>query len=376
MEEIARYALALEIPALALLIFTRRLELLPSAMLPLAILAAFYLVYGRDWGVDVRVSLVGNSLKVEDKLRLELEISSEVPGVFLFNALDDRGLVAEKPTVGALYVSHRGFASVEAIAGLPGRRRLPEVEWVFYPLHLSSPARGRAHVGATEVTPYLVPAKIKGLASSLGAPRAPGLLAGPRSTDFLEVREYRPGDPYKLINWKAYAKTGVLHINETLREGHSTIYIVLDASTSCRPDAVGHGASLALSIAHAAVEARIPVGLFVAPSGVSLPPTDSPAGLKLLREALMRLDLRPPIYRPMPPKADTYIYISCKPSPEYVERLCTKAKRVVAIEVAPIRGLFADLAKLFVGGTSKLLCADKLVWSPPLESPAKVLARL
>lgn len=376
MEEIARYVLALEIPAVVLLISTRKLDLLPSALLPLAILAIFHIIYGREWSVDVKARLVGDKLKVEDKLRLELEISSDVPGLFLFNALDDKRLLAERPTVGVIYVSRRGSASVEAIAGLPERRELPEVDWAFYPLHLSRPLRGRTRVGAIEVRPYLAPAKIKAIASSLGAPRAPGLLTGPHSIEFLEVREYRPGDPYKLINWKAYAKTGSLYVNEKLREGHSTIYIVLDASSSCRPDAVGHGASLALSIAHAAVEARFPAGLFVVPSGVLLPPTDSPAGLRLLKEALMRLDLKPPWFSPAPPKADTYIYISCKPSPEYIEKLCLKARRVVAVEVAPLRGPLADLARLFVGRAGRILCADKIVWSPPLEPPSKVLARL
>lgn len=364
----------MEIPALALLIFAKKPQLLPSAVLPLAILAAFYLVYGRDWRIDVRARLLESSLRVEDKLRLELEVSSNVPGIFLFNAFDDRRLVVERPAVGAIYVSRRGFASAEAIAGVPGRRRLPDVDWAFYPLHLSRPARGRASVGAVEVSPYLVPAKMRALASSVGTPRAPGLLAGPHSAEFFEVREYRPSDPYKLVNWKAYAKTGVLHVNETLKEGSGTIYIVLD--TGCRPDAVGHGASLALSIAHAAVRAGLPVGLLVVPSGVSLPPTDSPAGLKTFRKALMELDLRPSRHMPTPPKADVYIYISCRPSREYVGALCTRAKKVLVVEVAPIRGPFADLAKLFAGGVSRLFCAYKIVWSPPLEPPARVLALL
>ncbi|MEL9991157.1 MAG: DUF58 domain-containing protein [Thermoproteus sp.] len=378
MEEIARFSLAVGIPILVVAILTRNVELVPAVVFPVAVLAVFYAIYGKELKVEVHAELKNTKLKVEDEAVVDIRATSNSPGLFLYKALDDKRLVANGTPTGILYLSGSAGASTTAKAGLPGRYAPSGVEWAFYPLSLSRPIRGYVDVGEVEVRPYLLPAKIKAVATSLGAPRAPGMLAGPHSIEFLEVREYRPGDPYKLINWKAYARNpAVLYINEKLREGHSTIYIVLDASSNCRPDAIGHGASLALSIAQAATAAKFPVGLFITPSGAFLPPTDSPAGLKLFSELLMKVDLKPPWFSPTPPKADVYVYVSCRPDPLYIERLCVKSRRVVVVEVAPARGAFADIERLLAGrDAKKILCADRIVWSPPLERPAKLFRYL
>lgn len=57
---------------------------------------------------------------------------------------------------------------------------------------------------------------------------------GPRSTDFREIRDYLPGDPLKVINWKASAKVwarGKISplVNEYEREGKQSVWIFLDA---------------------------------------------------------------------------------------------------------------------------------------------------
>ncbi|HKZ59777.1 MAG TPA: DUF58 domain-containing protein [Candidatus Thermoplasmatota archaeon] len=54
---------------------------------------------------------------------------------------------------------------------------------------------------------------------------------GPGSEFFL-IRDYSPGDPFKSINWKAYAKTGKLLVNEKEREAVSDIMIIVDARAS------------------------------------------------------------------------------------------------------------------------------------------------
>lgn len=359
-------------------IFTRSLELMPAVVFPAAILAVFYAIYGKELKVEVRAELENAKLKVEDEAAVGISAASNSPGLFVYKALDDKRFVASGAPAGVLYLSSSAKTRTTARAGLPGRYAPSGVEWAFYPLSLSRPIRGYVDVGEVEVRPYLLSAKIKAVATSLGAPRAPGMLAGPHSIEFLEVREYKPGDPYKLINWKAYARNPVvLYINEKLREGHSTIYVILDASSSCRPDAIGHGASLALSIAQAATAAKFPVGLFITPSGAFLPPTDSPAGLKLFSELLMKVNLKPPWFNPTPPKADVYVYISCRPDPLYVERLCIKSRRVVVVEVAPIRGAFADVERLLTSrGAKKIFCADRVVWSPPLERPTRLFRYL
>lgn len=47
--------------------------------------------------------------------------------------------------------------------------------------------------------------------------------------EFFSIREYVPGDPFKNINWKAYASTGKLLVNEHERESVSDITIVFDS---------------------------------------------------------------------------------------------------------------------------------------------------
>ncbi|KYH36696.1 MAG: hypothetical protein AYL28_006050 [Candidatus Bathyarchaeota archaeon B23] len=58
---------------------------------------------------------------------------------------------------------------------------------------------------------------------------------GISTTDFLEVRDYAPGDPYRMINWKATARRlstspSPLQVNEYEREGRKVVWIFLDSS--------------------------------------------------------------------------------------------------------------------------------------------------
>ena len=53
--------------------------------------------------------------------------------------------------------------------------------------------------------------------------RTPG-----QGSEFYSLREYVPGDPFKNINWKAFAKTGELMINEKCRDAVTDVYILFD----------------------------------------------------------------------------------------------------------------------------------------------------
>jgi len=64
---------------------------------------------------------------------------------------------------------------------------------------------------------------------------------GPGSEFFL-IRNYVPGDPFKNINWKAYARTGKLLVNEKEREAVSDIVIMLDARATSATGTIGHNA--------------------------------------------------------------------------------------------------------------------------------------
>ncbi|MDX2051071.1 MAG: DUF58 domain-containing protein [Polyangiaceae bacterium] len=58
-------------------------------------------------------------------------------------------------------------------------------------------------------------------------------LAGPLSgdgTDLRELRELRPGDPFKRIAWKATARRGKLMVRDFEREERDVVWLLLDAS--------------------------------------------------------------------------------------------------------------------------------------------------
>ncbi|MGA1822548.1 MAG: DUF58 domain-containing protein [Thermoplasmatota archaeon] len=55
-------------------------------------------------------------------------------------------------------------------------------------------------------------------------------MPGPGS-EFFAIRDYMPGDPFKDINWKAYASTGKLLVNEHERLSVSDVTIVFDSRT-------------------------------------------------------------------------------------------------------------------------------------------------
>ncbi|MFB6491258.1 MAG: DUF58 domain-containing protein [Thermoproteus sp. AZ2] len=375
MEEIAKYAAVIEAPLLAAAVLTRSIDLLPALALPLMFLAMLAVVTDKKPRVEISAELSSGSLKVEEPLEVEVRARSNTPGILFFK-VEDKRLYAERPMAKAAYLG-KGSASLGFIAAMPSKRKPSPIEWAFYPITLSGYVKGEAELPQLEIRPYLVEAPRRVSATSIGAPRAPGPLAGPHSLEFLEVREYRPGDPFKLVNWKAYARNpSTLYVNEKLREGYSSTYIILDASSSCRPDAVGHGASLALSIAYSYIRAGYPVGLFVVPEGkIYLPPSDSPAGLRAIREALTMLDVSPPRRRPLPPKADRYIYITCNASADYIARLCERSKRVVAVVVKPLRGPYARLEALLMRERPKALyCATIVTWRPPARPPSEALA--
>jgi uncharacterized protein (DUF58 family) len=58
-------------------------------------------------------------------------------------------------------------------------------------------------------------------------------MPGPGS-EFFAIRDYMPGDPFRDINWKAYASTGKLLVNEHERLSVSDITILFDSRISSR----------------------------------------------------------------------------------------------------------------------------------------------
>lgn len=62
--------------------------------------------------------------------------------------------------------------------------------------------------------------------------------------EFVEVREYLPGDDVRRIDWNVSARTGVAHVKKFVEERELTVFLLVDASGSQRfatRDAEGRG---------------------------------------------------------------------------------------------------------------------------------------
>jgi uncharacterized protein (DUF58 family) len=89
-----------------------------------------------------------------------------------------------------------------------------------------------------------------------------------RGMEFEEVREYRPGDDIRHIDWKVTARTGVPHVKEHREERELTVVLLVDLSSS---GAFGSGerqknevaAEVAAVLAYTAIKSNDRVGLIV-----------------------------------------------------------------------------------------------------------------
>ena len=52
--------------------------------------------------------------------------------------------------------------------------------------------------------------------------------------EFYSLREYLPGDAFRMINWKAFARTGELMVNEKTRDAVTDVFIILDTRDVAR----------------------------------------------------------------------------------------------------------------------------------------------
>lgn len=53
-----------------------------------------------------------------------------------------------------------------------------------------------------------------------------------RGMDFVDVREYQPGDDIRVIDWNVSARTDALHIKQFVEERELTVFLLVDASGS------------------------------------------------------------------------------------------------------------------------------------------------
>ncbi|NJE04488.1 DUF58 domain-containing protein [Thermococcus sp. MV11] len=91
---------------------------------------------------------------------------------------------------------------------------------------------------------------------------------GPTSTDFREIREYRPGDSLRTINWKATARLGKVLVNEYEPEGRATVMVYLDTTESTAVGSAFHGSlesslGLVMSLVSLLLRNDFKVGLYL-----------------------------------------------------------------------------------------------------------------
>lgn len=95
---------------------------------------------------------------------------------------------------------------------------------------------------------------------------------GTRTTDFLEIRQYLPGDPYRDINWKATIRSGRNESNPLVniyeREGNKSVWIFLDGRPhmkigSTADDAFEHGIQAAHTLSHLYLARECRVGFSI-----------------------------------------------------------------------------------------------------------------
>jgi uncharacterized protein (DUF58 family) len=104
--------------------------------------------------------------------------------------------------------------------------------------------------------------------------------AGGSGVEFHSVREYRPSDPQRRIDWRRYAQSRELTTVEFRRERAATVHLLVDARPVCDvrgsavdPSALAYGADATERLARALLERGVDVGVGLYPDALdALPP--------------------------------------------------------------------------------------------------------
>ena len=153
--------------------------------------------------------------------------------------------------------------------------------------------RGVGKIKPAAVTPMVTPNRL-----------------GPHSTDFRDIREYVPGDPFKFINWKATARSieGEVMVNEYDREGLRNVIFLIDLGPWMRlgyphENPLEYGASLVLSLTKVLLRYGYNVGLWTIPPGsIYVMPSSGQTQFYRILNALLRIEyLEKPKYEAVDP---------------------------------------------------------------------------
>jgi uncharacterized protein (DUF58 family) len=265
------------------------------------------------WLLPAALLLLGLAYESWVAARSGLKVDIDAPDRFLLGRAGPVGFVCTLGRARTLTVEvapgapdyfeiDPGVVSVRVRGGTPTiieRRvvpaRLGVHEWPGVRARVGGPLRlawwpktleGRRQV---RVQPDLFqgPAEVRGIAAA-GARSGRDLGTG---AEVLRLRDYRAGDPPRIVDWKAAARTGRLISRDFAQDHRTEIVIVIDAgrSSALRAgvlDRFGHYVNIAARLAQHAAGREDQVGLVIyadRPLGVLAPARGAPAVARLRR---------------------------------------------------------------------------------------------
>lgn len=137
------------------------------------------------------------------------------------------------------------------------------------------------------------------LLSSMPMPIGAASRLGMRTTDFTEIRSYRPGDPYRTINWKATARFSMAadpkpYVNEYEKEGKKTVFIFVDAGAwagqgPAADHVYEHVARAASGIASFYLQRNMRVGVYIYNYGKLIVPDTGKKQASIIMKDLLEI---------------------------------------------------------------------------------------
>jgi uncharacterized protein (DUF58 family) len=238
-------------------------------------------------GISVRRTFSSDSVRTGGRVkeRIEVEVGEGI-GIVVLRLPLPRGLEGERTTF--VFFARGGDRAVFerwVEARVPGRHSLPEAEVLaINPLFV----RYNWILAGGRKTLHVAPGKVR-VRFSLGTRRAVYMPTGALSTDFREVREYLPGDPLKIVNWKATARLGKPLVNEFERESGGTAFVVLDVvPLSLLGD--GRFVELVSALVGYLTGLEYQVGFYLLGTGSFVPPSTGPRAVGDVLKKVLSLE--------------------------------------------------------------------------------------
>jgi len=279
------------------------------------------------------ILMVGLAIYTNDEPRIDIALSLSRKRVFvgdevemIINVRVKRGLgVIAINVPPASYAASRHRESFDIVSGRASHvifKGFRDGEWAFR-VRIKALRRGRFEFGLINYAYHhvfgmrviedrikvseelLVVPRYRIIRRSLGrikpstlTPRTTPTRVGPPSSDFLEVRNYLPGDPFKFINWKASARSpqGNLFINEYEREGLRAGIFLLDVGEWMRlglphENPLEYSVSLILSLSKMMLRYGYNVGLWTVPdTGIRVMPSSGQTQFQRIMNALLLVE--------------------------------------------------------------------------------------